>query len=186
MSKIESELFSASSSFEQKQCPKCGGKLQIKHGHTGSFLGCDNYPTCTYKESLKPQETQEDQVLAGSSCPECGSELAVKKGRYGLFIGCTQYPDCSYIADQNKTEETLIKCPSCHKGELIQRNSRHGKKFYSCNQYPKCKYIVNDVPVAEACPECKWGILVEKRTSAGLRYSCPQKSCSYKGRLLSK
>lgn len=186
MSKIDPELFSSKSNhrFPEKNCPDCGGKLQLKNSPSGRFLGCNNYPSCDYKESLKPKGTHIEQSLPGSSCPQCGNELAVKKGRYGLFIGCSQYPDCSYIADMEQTEQTKVSCPNCKTGELIQRNSRHGKKFFSCNQYPKCRYLVNQPPVSQSCPDCAWGILIEKKTANGIRYSCPQKNCAYKGREL--
>lgn len=36
-----------------KLCPKCGSPLEIRTGRYGSFLGCTNYPTCTYVESIK-------------------------------------------------------------------------------------------------------------------------------------
>ncbi|MCW6700669.1 NERD domain-containing protein [Anaerococcus sp. NML200537] len=36
-----------------KLCPKCGSPLEIRTGRYGSFLGCTNYPACTYVESIK-------------------------------------------------------------------------------------------------------------------------------------
>ena len=185
MSKIDPALFSSAQiDYPQKECPSCHESLQIKHGKSGPFLACPNYPECSYLEPLHQIEQHLEQILLGSNCPECDHELAVKKGRYGLFIGCTQYPSCHYIATMDESEPTLVACPSCKKGELIQRNSRHDKKFFACNQYPKCNYLINSQPVAQSCPDCGWSILIEKRSAAGLRYSCPQKSCAYKGRLL--
>lgn len=34
-------------------CPKCGGKLQIKMGRYGKFIGCSNYPMCHYTKTFK-------------------------------------------------------------------------------------------------------------------------------------
>ena len=36
-----------------KICPKCGSPLEIRTGKYGSFLGCTNYPACTYVESIE-------------------------------------------------------------------------------------------------------------------------------------
>lgn len=36
-----------------KLCPKWGSPLEIRTGRYGSFLGCTNYPTCTYAESIE-------------------------------------------------------------------------------------------------------------------------------------
>lgn len=29
-------------------CPKCGGKLIMRDGKYGRFIGCSNYPKCKY------------------------------------------------------------------------------------------------------------------------------------------
>lgn len=34
--------------MEQGICPKCGGQLVERKGKYGRFLGCSNYPRCTY------------------------------------------------------------------------------------------------------------------------------------------
>lgn len=31
---------------EKAICPKCGGRLEVRNGTTGWFLGCMNYPKC--------------------------------------------------------------------------------------------------------------------------------------------
>ena len=30
------------------QCPRCSGRLQLRNGQFGAFLGCTNYPRCRY------------------------------------------------------------------------------------------------------------------------------------------
>ena len=42
-----------------------------------------------------------------------------------------------------------------------------------------CKYVVNDKPVPMPCPECGWGIMVEKKVRGSLRWICPQKKCCH-------
>lgn len=32
-------------------CPKCGGKLILRHGRYGNFYGCSNYPRCRFTTS---------------------------------------------------------------------------------------------------------------------------------------
>jgi len=32
-------------------CPRCGGILQERHSKYGPFIGCSNYPKCTFKRS---------------------------------------------------------------------------------------------------------------------------------------
>lgn len=54
------------SEFEQEffSCPKCGEKLVKKTGKFGPFIGCSNYPQCSYTRNLKgntfPRKVQKD------------------------------------------------------------------------------------------------------------------------------
>ncbi|QBF83078.1 hypothetical protein EXU30_10495 [Shewanella maritima] len=186
MSKIDSQLFTVHEHALEKEfelCPECGCELSVKHSKHGSFVGCNNYPTCDYTRPLVHHEAIESQVITGSQCPECGSELAVKSGRFGIFIGCTNYPECHHIEkhdQQQQQQQAEITCPHCKTGHMESRTSRYGKTFYSCSAYPKCKFIVNYPPVAQSCPDCGFGILVERKTASGHRLECPQKSCKYK------
>jgi DNA topoisomerase-1 len=63
----------------------------------------------------------------------------------------------------------------------VERRSKRGRMFYSCNRYPECKFSTWNEPVAEACPECGFGILVKKESQRlGKTLSCPKKGCGYK------
>ena len=35
------------------KCPKCGGNLVLRNGKYGKFIGCSNYPKCTYTKEKK-------------------------------------------------------------------------------------------------------------------------------------
>lgn len=39
-------------SKENAICPSCGSELIIKNGKNGKFIGCSNYPICTYNKNL--------------------------------------------------------------------------------------------------------------------------------------
>jgi len=169
-------------------CPECGSEITMKHGKSGSFLGCSNYPTCQYTRPIIEHERVEDNVLEGSICPECGNNLAVKQGRYGMFIGCTNYPQCHHIEEIHQQDDVNVACPQCKKkgceGELFEKTNRYGKTFYSCNNYPKCKYVLNHQPVDEECPLCHWSVLVERKMVSGNVIICPEKKCTYKRKAL--
>ncbi|MBC30953.1 MAG: hypothetical protein CMH48_08910 [Muricauda sp.] len=34
-------------------CPKCGGKLEVKHRKYGWFHGCSNFPRCKFTRNIK-------------------------------------------------------------------------------------------------------------------------------------
>lgn len=180
----DKKLFSNTSrtlAEHEEPCPKCGALLRMRHIGKHSFWGCEAYPSCDYTRSVHEQSDFEPQALPGQYCPECESDLVLKKGRYGFFVGCSGFPDCHYMLDPNApAEEQAPQCPDCNKGTLVLRTSRYGKSFYGCDTYPQCRYSVNEPPVATACPQCQWTILVEYRHNGRLTLRCPQKECDYR------
>lgn len=155
MPKIDSTLFSNAGGEALAQaygeCPECGGQLQQRFSKQQSFIGCSNYPKCTYIQNPKQVEDSTIKVMSGMACPQCGEDLAIKKGKYGMFIGCTSFPSCHYIGSLNPSEdeEQTINCPECQTGHYVKRISKAGKTFWGCSQYPKCEHISNNQPQSE-------------------------------------
>jgi len=70
---------------DPRQCPSCGtGKLNLKAGKFGAFVGCSNYPECRYTRPLASSSASSDRVLGKD--PVSGLEVAVKAGRFGPYI----------------------------------------------------------------------------------------------------
>ncbi len=165
-----------------EKCPECSSPLSIRLGRNGRFIGCTNYPECSYTRNLNgdAETPAEPEVLEGRSCPACDSPLIFKTGRYGKFIGCSAYPKCKHIEPIEKPLDTEVECPQCKKGTILKRKSRNGKIFYSCSGYPKCDYALWNNPIKESCPQCNWPILTVKETKRrGVEKVCPQKECNY-------
>ncbi len=165
-----------------EKCPECSSPLSIRLGRNGRFIGCTNYPECSYTRNLNddPGASDEPETVADRVCPECESPLVFKTGRYGKFIGCSAYPKCRHIEPLEKPADTGVECPQCKKGTILKRKSRNGKIFYSCSGYPKCDYALWNTPIKEPCPQCSWPILTVKETKRrGVEKVCPQKECSY-------
>ncbi len=165
-----------------EKCPECGKQLSIRLGRNGRFIGCTDYPTCSYTRNLNEdgQSQVEPEIVEGRTCPKCDSALVIKTGRYGKFIGCSGYPACKHIEPLEKPLDTGVECPQCKKGSILKRKSRYGKVFYSCSEYPTCNYALWNVPVKESCPDCNWPVLTLKTTKRrGPEKVCPQKECKY-------
>ncbi len=161
-------------------CPKCQKPLSIRLGKRGRFIGCTAYPECDYTRNLAGDDQKDQEIIEGRVCPDCESPVVVRYGKYGKFIGCSSYPKCKFIEPLEKPEDTNVECPKCHQGKILKRKSRRGKIFYSCARYPDCDYALWNPPVAEACPECHWPIMMIKTTkSKGEEKMCPQKECGY-------
>jgi DNA topoisomerase-1 len=81
-----------------RACPSCEtGRLNIKVGRFGAFIGCSNYPTCRYtrqfglegngdNESGMDAESAADLPRTLGNDPETGKEISLRKGPYGLYV----------------------------------------------------------------------------------------------------
>lgn len=79
---------------DPRVCPECGkGRLSIKLGKFGAFIGCSNYPECKYTKPLIDTSDEEnsntpqikeaaDKVLGTSN----GQNIYLKKGPYGFYV----------------------------------------------------------------------------------------------------
>ncbi|WP_298260072.1 type I DNA topoisomerase [Bradyrhizobium sp.] len=76
-----------------RQCPSCGaGRLNLKAGKFGAFVGCTNYPECRYTRPLAADsEASADRVLGKD--PETGRDVFVKAGRFGPYIQLGEQKD---------------------------------------------------------------------------------------------
>ena len=167
----------------EETCPECQSQLAIRLGKRGRFIGCTQFPECSYTRSLNESNDQaEDDAhkVEGRTCPKCESELCIKHGKYGKFIGCTSYPDCKYIEPLEKPEDTGVQCPKCKENTIQKKRARSGKFFYACSGYPKCQYALWYLPLQEPCPLCSWPITAVKTTQKrGTERVCPEKTCKF-------
>ncbi|WJG09480.1 topoisomerase DNA-binding C4 zinc finger domain-containing protein [Aliiglaciecola sp. LCG003] len=183
MSKIDHSLFSGHENALDGafgDCPECSAKLHVRRSKAGAFLGCSDYPKCTFSKPIHDNQTVELTQIGGSSCPDCGLALAIKKGRYGLFIGCTGFPECHHIEAAKQRADIHVDCPVCKSGKLLKRANKFGKSFYACDGFPSCKYALNHQPINKTCPKCDWPVMLERKSAGKTYYQCAQKECNAK------
>lgn len=74
--------------------------------------------------------------------------------------------EAHYEAQEKEREmNTLFECPACHKGKLVIKRSRFGKRFLACNKYPECKTTFplpqfGLIKLSEKKCECGWPMLL--------------------------
>ncbi|MCX5495432.1 type I DNA topoisomerase [Kaistia dalseonensis] len=86
---------------DPRACPNCGtGKLSLKLGKFGAFIGCSNYPECRYTRQLvaqgdeaSPGEGGENGAVLGvdgtkvlGKDPETGLDVTLRSGRFGAYV----------------------------------------------------------------------------------------------------
>ncbi len=74
-------------------CPACGvGRIGLRLGRYGSFIGCSNYPACQYTRKLiidggeSGEDTLKDGMRLLGVNPDSGEEITLKRGPYGLYV----------------------------------------------------------------------------------------------------
>ncbi|RWH81027.1 MAG: type I DNA topoisomerase [Mesorhizobium sp.] len=75
-------------------CPKCGtGNLSLKLGKFGAFVGCSNYPECSFTRQLGDAANPngengngEDGTKVLGKDPYTAEEITLRSGRFGPYI----------------------------------------------------------------------------------------------------
>ncbi len=126
----------------------------------------------TAEEEMEEVEIKDEP--AGFDCEKCGHPMVIKMGRYGKFYACSNFPEC------RNTKAILKKigvtCPTCEKGEVVERKTKKNRIFYGCERYPDCEFTSWDKPIGRDCPKCEQ-YLVEKRTRKQVQVKCS--NCDY-------
>ena len=73
---------------DPRKCNSCeDGKLSLKLGKFGAFVGCSNYPECKFTRPFGGEDISiptEDKLLGQH--PDNGADIVLKSGRYGPYV----------------------------------------------------------------------------------------------------
>ena len=75
---------------DPRACPSCGiGRLSLKVGKFGAFIGCSNYPDCRFTRQLADTNGEkaalaEAKVLGTD--PHTGLDVSLRTGRFGPYV----------------------------------------------------------------------------------------------------
>ena len=79
---------------DPRGCPSCAaGKLSLRLGKFGAFIGCSNYPECKFTRQLGATGAGEGANADGSTGPkvlgqdpQTGLDITVRDGRFGPYV----------------------------------------------------------------------------------------------------
>ena len=94
---LESLIFpNVAGHADPRACPNCAdGRLGLKTGKFGAFVGCSHYPECNYTRQLVVGETIGENPAAESAeaypkvlgaDPATGEKVSLRKGPYGMYV----------------------------------------------------------------------------------------------------
>src|SRR5690606_28366086 len=76
---------------DPRTCPSCNqGRLSLKTGKFGAFVGCSNYPECRFTRPIAVPEGEDAAADNGDRelgvDPETGQTVFLKAGRFGPYV----------------------------------------------------------------------------------------------------
>lgn len=149
-------------------CDVCGTRMVKKKGRFGYFLGCPNFPECTFTKPLV--------IEMPGKCPTCGGKILKRNSRNGnTYYSCEDNKSVCSFRVTEKPDGSV--CPKCGKN-IVESVDAEGKTFWACedNSVRKCTFITWDVPTKEFCPAC--GKTLFKRSGKGQSKTfCENEKC---------
>ncbi|MBT4935623.1 DNA topoisomerase I [Candidatus Woesearchaeota archaeon] len=122
-------------------CPKCDGRLMVRRGKFGRFVGCDKYPDC--KTIVNVPKTG-ILKFTGKVDDETGFPIIeAGTGRKKATVTLAENKKDDTPVEKKYPEQDMV-CPTCKEGKMILRKSFYGE-FLGCSGYPKCQTMMKIV-----------------------------------------
>lgn len=118
------ELLPPRSAEERRQCPSCKtGRLGLKLGKFGAFIGCSNYPECKYTKQLATDDTSKATTGEGGESlsfldagpvtlgddATTGKTVTLQKGPYGVYVQLGEAEEVPPAAGSRAKKPKLVK-----------------------------------------------------------------------------
>ena len=144
-------------------------------------LMCANFPDIVDVDFTADMEDKLDSVEAGET-----DWRGVVADFYGPFEKDLEKAESSIEKVAPACRHTLalpnnigVPCPKCG-GELLERISRKGRKFYGCEKYPECDFVSWDRPVKEKCPVCGSYMVLKRGGKGAVYHVCANETCRHR------
>ena len=117
------------------------------------------------KENSKELKKREEEVInkAKESIKKISKDFETKKSQIGKELVEAN----EKFRQEQKIENTLMKCPKCNKGNLaITYSKKNRRQFVACDAYPECKNTFSLPPnglikkTNKICESCNWPMLM--------------------------
>jgi len=107
---------------DPRKCPTCeDGRLNLKLGKFGAFIGCNNYPDCRFTRPLEISDG--DDAANGNGAPkelgldpETGLMVTLRKGPYGWYVQLGEVEEI----EVTKGKKTVTKKTKPKRGSLAK------------------------------------------------------------------
>jgi DNA topoisomerase-1 len=166
---------------EGRACPACrqdkreNGRLSLKLGKFGAFIGCSNYPDCRFTKplALPDPDGEGDAGAALANEPkilgqdlDTGRTVSLRRGPYGPYVQIDPPPEGSpeAIAEAEKlaAAEEALKAPP-EEGEKPSKSKKKASKKKPAAPKPKRQGIPKGLPLDQVTLEAALRLLALPR-----------------------
>lgn len=93
-----------------RKCQSCeDGRLSLKFGKFGGFIGCSNYPECRYTRQLSVNSKDDNSLAEGpkglGKDPTSGMMVSLRAGPYGVYVQLGDQETMEAIATEKAAKE---------------------------------------------------------------------------------
>ncbi|MSO85727.1 MAG: type I DNA topoisomerase [Rhodospirillales bacterium] len=101
---------------DPRACPGCAdGRLNLKLGRFGAFIGCSNYPECRHTRPLAVQNGADEGDHATTALgpkllgqdPASGAAVTLRKGPYGFYVQLGETPP-GVVKGAKKVKDAVV------------------------------------------------------------------------------
>jgi len=106
---------------DPRKCPTCtDGRLNLKLGKFGAFIGCSNYPDCRFTRPLEVSDGNDEANGNGGPKelgpdPDTGLMVTLRKGPYGWYV---QLGEVEEIVVETKSKKPKTKKTKPKRGSI--------------------------------------------------------------------
>jgi DNA topoisomerase I len=95
---------------DPRVCPSCGtGRLGLKLGKLGAFIGCSNYPDCRFTRPLALMGEEGQEAIEGprelGDDPETGLPVTIRRGPFGSYVQLGPARGAAAVVEEEKPAE---------------------------------------------------------------------------------
>lgn len=157
---------------DPRVCPACDdGRLGLKLGKFGAFIGCSNYPECKFTKPLvvpgDNDENSEAAALANEpkilgEDPDTGRTVSLRRGPYGPYVQIDPAPETE--EEQKAREKAELEAWEIAKAKAKEAGKRGpNKPKKGAAPKPKRQGLPKDVPVESVTLESALKLLALPR-----------------------
>jgi DNA topoisomerase-1 len=145
---------------DPRKCPTCGtGRLSLKLGRFGAFIGCSNYPECKHTRPLVVQTNEAVENATASAGIDNGPKILGTDPGTGRTVSLRKGPYGPYVQIDPPPESEAQKPAEAPPAEAGKKPAKGKKTPKSAAEKPKRQGVPRNLPLDQVTLEAALKLL---------------------------